>query len=149
MKILKYILFCMLLAGLSCRNNNPADVPISSLEGTNWKLAGAVNVETGKLNEFEPKACAECFTLAFNSDHEASGRSVLLEIKLDLLDLRKYGDIRKISEGSWAGDPSLRIDGDRFRVAMASLDSFTATSKELKLFYNNKTEYLLFKRIQP
>jgi hypothetical protein len=148
MKILKCILFCMLLAGPSCGDNNSTVIPIP-LEGTQWKLAGSVNVKTGKLEEFEPKACAECFTLTFNSDHEASGRSVLVETWIDLLDLRKYHGIRKISEGSWAGDPSLRIDGDRFRITMASIDSFTATPKELKLFYNNKTEYLLFKPVQP
>ena len=147
MKILNYILLCMLLAGVSCRDNNSTVIPIP-LEGTQWKLAGSVNVATGELEEFEPKACAECFTLTFKSDHEASGRSISSKTAIDLLDLRKYIDTMEL-EGSWSGDPSLRIDGGRFRIAMVSIESFTVTIEELKLFYNNKTEYLLFKRIQP
>ncbi|MDR1161435.1 MAG: hypothetical protein LBK45_03755 [Tannerellaceae bacterium] len=145
MKIVKYILFCMLLATFSCRDNNSPDIPIP-LKGTQWKLAGSVNVETGELKEFQPTACAECFTLTFHSDHEASGLSVSSKIAIDLLDLRKY-IMSKESEGSWGGDPSLRIDGDHYRRIMTSIDSFTVTSEELKLYYNNKTEYLLFKPI--
>jgi hypothetical protein len=138
MKILKYILFCMLLATFSCRDNNSPDIPIP-LNGTKWKLAGSVNAGTGELKEFEPKDCAECFTLTFNSDHTASGRSVSSKIAIDLLDLRKY-IMTKESEGN--------TDGDHFRKIMTSIDSFTVTPEELKLYYNNKTEYLLFKRIQ-
>jgi hypothetical protein len=144
MKILKYILFCMLLAGFSCHDNNSTVIPIP-LNGTQWQLAGSVNAETGILKEFEPKACADCFTLIFNSDHEASGRSVLSKTGIDLLDLRKYINTKE-SEASWSGDTSLRIDGDHFRDIMVSIESFTVTSEELKLYYNNKTEYLLFKR---
>jgi hypothetical protein len=147
MKIKNCILFCMLFAGLSCLDNVPGGIN-TPLKGTQWKLTGSVNVATGELEEFEPKACAECFTLTFSSDHEASGLSVLVKTAIDLLDLRRYAT-EDISEGSWSGDPSLRIDGDRFRRIMASIESFTVTPEELKLYYDNKTEYLLFKRIQP
>jgi hypothetical protein len=118
------------------------------LKGTKWKLAGSVNVETGELIEFQPTACAECFTLIFNSDHEASGRSVFARIGIDLLDLSKSMNTKE-SEVSWSGDPSLPVDGDHFRKIMVSIESFTVTPEELKLYHNNKTEYLLFKRIQP
>ncbi|MDR1200923.1 MAG: hypothetical protein LBL58_04720 [Tannerellaceae bacterium] len=146
MKIFNCILFCMLLAGVSCLDNVPGG--IIPLKGTQWKLAGSVNVETGELREFQPTACAECFTLTFHSDHEASGLSVWVKTAIDLLDLRKYMN-HDISEARWGGDPSLRIDGDRFRSIMISIESFTVTTEELKLYHNNKTEYLLFKRIQP
>jgi hypothetical protein len=146
MKQFKCILFCMLfVAGFSCReNNNPPDIPVS-LNGTKWKLAGVVNVKTDILTEFEPRACTECFTLTFNSDHEASGLSVSSKIMIDLLDLRKYMNTGE-SEGSWGGYPSLPIDGDLFRKIMTSIESFTVTSEEIKLYFNKKTEYLLFKR---
>jgi hypothetical protein len=144
MKFLKYILFCMLFATFSCRENNPPpDIPVA-LNGTKWKLAGSVNVKTGILKGFEPKACTECFTLMFNSNHEASGRSVSSTIAIDLLDLRKY--MNTDESETWVKYPSLPIDGDRFRSIMISIESFTVTSEELKLYFNNKTEYLLFKR---
>jgi hypothetical protein len=147
MKILKCILFCMLLAGVSCQNNNSTVIPIP-LKGTEWKLAGSVNVEIGELKEFEPKPCTECFTLTFNSDHEASGRSISSKVAIDLLDLSKYTNVT-FEDEVWIEDPSLPVDGGRFRMTMASIESFTVTTEELKLYYNNKTEYLLFKRIQP
>jgi hypothetical protein len=143
MKILKCILFCMLFAAFSCRDNNIPDIPIP-LNGTKWKLAGVVNAKTYILKEFEPRACTECFTLMFDTDHEASGRSISSKIKIDLLDLRKYM-LTEESE-TWIEHPSLPVDGDRFRGIMASIESFTVTPEELKLYFNNKTEYLLFKR---
>jgi hypothetical protein len=142
MKILKYILFCILFTTFSCRDNNPPDdVPIP-LNGTQWKLKGAVNAETGKLKEFEPKDCTECFTLTFHSDHEASGLSIIMDVEIDLLNLDPTRPIEMIyyDEGGYP-------DGENFRVAILRVESFTVTSKELKLYYNNKTEYLLFKRI--
>jgi hypothetical protein len=142
MKILKCILFCILFAGVSCLDNVPGG--IVPLKGTQWKLAGSVNVETGELKEFEPTACAECFTLTFHSDYEASGRSVSSKIAINLLDLRKY--MNTDESETWVEDPSLRIDGDRFRSIMISIESFTVTTEELKLYFNNNTEYLLFRR---
>jgi hypothetical protein len=126
-----------------------ASIPVQ-LKGTKWKLAGLMDVETGVLKELEPKACAECFTLTFDTDHTASGRSVVVGERIDLLDLRKYMNVY-ISEASWSGDPSLRIDGDLFRGIMASINAFTVTSDELKLYHinhNSKKEYLLFKLIK-
>ncbi|MDR1202164.1 MAG: hypothetical protein LBL58_11145 [Tannerellaceae bacterium] len=145
MKILNYILLCMLLAGVSCQDNDPPDDTPIPLNGTTWKLAGSVNAETGILKEFEPTACAECFTLTFNSDHEASGHSIIMDVEIDLLNLDPTKPIQKIyyDEGGYP-------DGHDFRMAIFWAESFTVTHKELKLYYNNKNnkaEYLLFKRI--
>jgi hypothetical protein len=150
----------LLFSGLySCNDKPPIEEPKTEepeepeppipedLKGTIWKLSGSVNVETGELREFQPTACAECFTLTFHSDHEASGLSVTAKTAIDLLDLRKYRSTL-LMEATWSGDPSLRIDGDHFRDIMVSIESFTVTTEELKLYHNNKTEYLLFKRIQ-
>jgi hypothetical protein len=138
----------MLLAGVSCIDNVPGG--IVSLKGTKWKLAGAVNVETGELDEFEPTACAECFTLTFDTEYEASGHSISSNIRINLLDLRKYNYIHYIhTSETWIEDPSLPVDGERFMVTMAFIESSAVASEELKLFYNNKTEYLLFKRVIP
>jgi len=60
----------MLLPGLtgslfSCqkdKNNLP-------LKGTSWKLVGIVDVEAGVMKELEPKDCAWCFTLTFETSN--------------------------------------------------------------------------------
>jgi hypothetical protein len=55
-----------------------ADVKLS---GTKWRLAGILNVETGELKTLEPyniktgNDCEDCYTLAFDTDTTALGRS--------------------------------------------------------------------------
>jgi hypothetical protein len=120
---------------------------LPDLTGTSWKLAGIVNVETGELRELEPKACAECFTLTFYSGHEASGRSITRNARIDLLNLDP-GRVRVYIYYDEGGYP----DGDTFRTALFRTESFALTPDELKLFYHNsynQREYLLFKRLQP
>jgi hypothetical protein len=110
-----------------------------NLEGTRWKLSGVVDVETGILRELEPKDCAECYTLEFDTDHTAVGRGVDLPTGIDLFDLRKYMNVDL---------PEANQDANYFRGKMISIESFTMTSEEMKLFYNDKKNYLLFKLIE-
>jgi len=74
-----------LLCGLSC--NNKMNEQPTSLKGTKWKLAGIVDEETGDLKVLEPKDCADCYTLTFDTDYTANVRVVENTLKLDLLNL--------------------------------------------------------------
>jgi hypothetical protein len=67
-----------------------------------------------------------------------------MNVKFDLLDLdpeRLMHDLY-IEEGGYP-------DGQDFRDAVLITGSVTVAPDELKLFYNNKTEYLLFKPCRP
>jgi hypothetical protein len=70
-----------------------------------------------------------------------------MNVKFDLLDLnpeRLMHDLY-IEEGGYP-------DGQDFRDAVLITGSVTVAPDEMKLFYQNvynKTEYLLFKRLQP
>ena len=120
----------------------PTPIP---LKGTTWKLAGFVDMKTGKLTELEPKDCAECYTLTFDTDYTAIGKSESEFVMIDLLDLDKYSLLTTIGE---------LYDGDRFRYSMTSIESFTVTSEELKLYYYSNVAthtiaYLFFKPVEP
>jgi hypothetical protein len=113
------------------------------LEGTKWKLSGIVDVETGVQRELEPKNCAGCYTLVFDTDHTASGCSLVsVKTVIDLLCLDKY------TNNDMGFEPN---DVNIFRSAMVSIKSYAVTSKELKLYFTNnysKIEYLLFKSVE-
>jgi hypothetical protein len=140
MKILKCILFCILLSGVSCLDNIPGG--IIPLKGTQWKLAGAVNVETGELREFEPKACAECFTLTFDTDYTADGVSVVNYLKIHLWPKPTISIMTEVGDNH-IGDAQSYYD------AWQTMTSYKIENNELWFLFNNNTEYLLFKRIQP
>ncbi|MDR3269482.1 MAG: hypothetical protein LBT83_10520 [Tannerella sp.] len=66
----------LIALALSCKNDEPTElppieeepIPLIPLEGTEWILAGIVDVATGEVTEPEPKDCAECYTLLFDKD---------------------------------------------------------------------------------
>jgi hypothetical protein len=138
MKILKCILFCMLLAGVSCLNDVPDS--IIPLEGTKWKLAGAVNVATGELKDFEPKTCVECFTLTFNTDSTAVGLSVLNDLEIHLLPKPAIVSMTKVGDNE-IGDAQSYYD------AWLTMTSYKIVNDDLWFLFNNDTEYLLFKQL--
>jgi hypothetical protein len=138
MKILKCILFCMLLAGVSCLDDVPGG--IIPLEGTKWKLAGSVTIETGKLKEFEPKTCVECFTLTFDTDSTASGISVYNDLKIRLLPKPIITFMTEVGDNH-IGDTQSYYD------AWLAMTSYKVVDNDLWLLFNDNTEYLLFKQL--
>jgi hypothetical protein len=128
----------MLLAGVSCLDDVPGG--IIPLEGTKWKLAGSVNVETGELKEFEPKTCVECFTLTFDTDSTAVGVSVANSLEIHLLPKPAIVSMTKIGDYE-IGDARLYYD------AWDAMTSYKVVDNDLWLLFNDNTEYLLFKQL--
>jgi hypothetical protein len=114
---------------------------IEGLEGTKWKLAGIVDVKTGILTELEPKNCERCYTLVFESDSIAWGYSVLNRMQLCLSPKLIIGIVTYIYD-NMNGDVQLLYD------AMETMGSYAIKNNEMKLFYNNKRNYLLYKSVQ-
>ena len=75
MKTLRFTAILLFAAGMffSCKNTNDDDQTTLTngtdliLKGTKWKLAGITD-PTGSLKVLEPKDCAECYTLTFETD---------------------------------------------------------------------------------
>jgi len=66
--ILKLTSILLIVVGIfsSCKEKEPLEVQL--LVNTKWKLVGIMDVQTGILTELEPKDCAHCYTLTFDTD---------------------------------------------------------------------------------
>jgi hypothetical protein len=53
------------------------------LQGTKWKLEGIVNEQTGERRALEPIDCEQCYTLKFDTDTTATGKSTTNEQKFN------------------------------------------------------------------
>lgn len=135
----------LMLAGVvSCGEDNDncscgeSNTPIA-LAGTRWKLAGIVDVKTCKLRELEPKDCETCYTLEFNTDSTATGKSVANITRLYLLPEPLMGIATMVYDEE-VGNVRLYYD------AMKTISSCVGTKSELKLCDNERNNYLLFTR---
>jgi hypothetical protein len=138
------------------------------LEGTTWKLAGFVDAETGVLTEVVPRKghldietatltdgdpmdCEKCYKLTFVTDVEARGWSVLNGLYISFLEPIQISSTnisfseKPISGGTKIGEP---LTPTRYTDALHDLTSYICYNDELKLFYNNNRNYLLFKLIE-
>jgi hypothetical protein len=145
MKIIKLFLLMAFFASthIACQKD-----PIP-LNGTKWKLAG-IFPRSVNFTDY-PKECDECFTLTFDTDYTATVRSINTEtFTLDLLHLNPNVNIQAIMLWEkYDKDGRYYLDGDIFRCAIWTAKSYSATTKELKLYSDYEgMDYLLFKRIK-
>jgi hypothetical protein len=125
------------------KNDNNSQLQSASLQGTQWKLEGIVNVQTGEMQVLEPVDCEQCYTLVFDTDTTASGKAspngltLLLAADRPIIEFTTYinhlGDEALFCEAAWL---ITRYEHD-------------ATNAKLKFFYQREEkEYsLIFKQI--
>ena len=109
-----------------------------------WKLNGIVDAETGKLTELEPKDCKKCYTLTFTEDYTYTGFSstnalagkYTVNFEASIIEIQ-YGGTKMGEFG----------DGALYADILSSVQSFSfSETGELKLYSNEKKNYLLYKR---
>jgi len=115
------------------------------LRGTEWKLEGIVDVQTGELKVLEPKDCEECYTLNFETDSTFRGYTSIN--RLHGLFVVNYEDFSfQILDifSTFAGESK---DGWLFLNPFwnKSIHSFFIKENELKLYYERSRKYFLFK----
>ncbi|MDR2145628.1 MAG: hypothetical protein LBE91_04100 [Tannerella sp.] len=125
--------------------------PSNPLVGIIWKLVGFVDTQTGVLREPEPKNCDycfkpwfECYLLKFDKDgvlySHSSTNEMTGDYKVDYetnqIEILKFGGT-KINEFG---------DGHFWWEVFYQFTFFILKDDELELYYNNKKNYLLFKR---
>jgi hypothetical protein len=152
MKKVYFFLLAMCLIGMACKEDKSKKEEESSSKNTKWKLVGIMNMNTGILQELEPKDCEECYTLTFDTDTTAIAYSVNTTLaKLDLLHLNPSAFL--LDYALWCEryykDGKDYCDSQDFRRGVIKTESYIATSNELKLFvycdYGESYKYLLFK----
>jgi len=146
MKINKNFLFTAFCAVIcfACKSNNENEM-LSSLKGTQWKLAGIVDSQTDKLTVLEPADCEECYTLTFDTDSTLSTRSTSNDLTGKYISNNSKYSFHIITfGGTKVGEIG---DGNLYVIPFwnKSIESFSLQKDELLLYYNDKKNYLLFK----
>jgi hypothetical protein len=173
-KILKMTAILLILAGfVSCGENNRGEdnnetYESGPLEGTKWKFVGFIDVQTGILEEVVPRRgqfdiktgiltdgdpidCEKCYTLSFTSDTTAQGWSMLNEIYVKFFDpIRRSSTNISFSKKPVRGGTEIgESPGPTlYTNALIDLTAYIYYNNELKLFYNNNKNYLLFKLVE-
>ena len=112
----------------------------NTLQETKWKLIGIVDTQTGILQELEPKDCDECYTFTFDTDSTASGWSTSNEL---MVRLRPVLQVFIASKA--LGTDFYLEDAILFRNTIETIISYELNKDELKFYYNDHKNYLLFK----
>jgi hypothetical protein len=110
-----------------------------NLQDTNWKLAGIVDVQTHESIELEPQECNTCYTLEFDSDTTAIGRSIANVMHF----IVTRSNITMIMTTEiWDGENN---NVNLFYEALLTLDTYEYSKDELKIYYDEKNKYLFYK----
>ena len=119
-----------------------------SLVNTKWKLKGILDVETNTLTELEPKDCAECYTLEFMLYGHILGKGEKSYLRTKnspyivnyALSTVQLGEIHTLYDTE---TPNGKIFLENIYDFM-ELEQFELRENELRLYYNNKKNCLLF-----
>jgi len=120
------------------------------LVGTQWKLVGIVDVQSGVLKELDPKKCVKCYTLIFDTDSTFSTHSSTNELvgnyNVDCAThsflLIDFGGT-KINE---MGDGMLYCNAFENMAYISDTVQFYLQKNKLRLYYN-KNNYLFFEQL--
>jgi hypothetical protein len=118
------------------------------LQGITWKLIAFVDTETGEIKEVEPKNYERCYHLTFHKGDTLQGVAFNHLFYGNYTFDEETSNIQIFKEQI----PSMhmeRFDGVQYLNSLDEIQSFFIQKNELKLYYNNKKNYLLFKSILP
>jgi heat shock protein HslJ len=136
----------ILLLSFGCSDDN--DLPKGEgdiITNIKWKLTGFVDGLTGVSKEPDPKDCSDCYWIYFDADKTFTGKSSVnffggtYESDESTIQIT---DLLTTEIGGIYADENAYIKN----ITEISVFSVTA-DKELKLYYNEKKDYLLFKHV--
>jgi|GEM_PF-1844074 len=126
-----------------------------SLQNITWKLVGIVDAQTGDITELEPKNCELCYTLLFDTTSILFNLENLKQLGI-FIEFPLYFSGRSRNNTIWGvtdisscsvvkvthtsvGESAVYLD------ALHSAQFFCLQGYSLKVYYNNKQNYLLYK----
>lgn len=146
-------LLCLVGFATACDEgggDNP-EPPTTTLIGTKWMLNAYVDTENNTIEAVPPNEWWDSFTIFFNTDSIVTGVSRNYRLaglyiadysKSELFFISIGHDTPEVNED----DFDVYEEDLKFFAAMEQVRYFTRTETELKLFYNNKNNYLRFER---
>jgi len=146
LKLLVFLIFLFVIAA-SC---NPELEPVLPEKEYSicdkWKLVGFVEVETDEIKEIEPKD-ERCFLLTFNENKTLSGVSSSNPLQGNYDISYTTGSIYiTIGQCTYINET---LDGRLYVNSLNEVDFFSLQENELRLYYNNKRNFLFFKLQKP
>jgi hypothetical protein len=152
------IIASFLLIGLSCQKDDLTDQtpyppqeeedplsvfkPITGLKGSQWKLAGYADTQTDEMIAAEPADCEHCYTFTFDTDYSGFGYSIINQM-FYLIYPRTMVCVTTLVDDEDNGNAKL------FYEAIQKMSYFGYLGgDEIKFFYNDGKNYLLYKRIK-
>jgi hypothetical protein len=147
-QIFIFIMLLTLSMGLYAGDSNTVNnAAIPSLTGVKWKLIGIGDVKTDELKALKSytvdgKDCKKCYTVTFKENGTFTGFSTTNELYGNYLINYSTHDF-KISELGGLKINELG-DGNIYFTLLGTVQSYDLIESGLKLYYNNKNNYLLF-----
>jgi hypothetical protein len=135
-KLVLIIPFLLLIIGMvGCDEK----ISVTDLYHT-WKLEGFGNKANNSFEEAEPKDCEECYILTFSEDGTLSGHTTTNTVFGEYTISEKNINIVSFG-GTEVGELG---HGYKYSDAMCLIDSYEIVKTKLKLYYNQRQNYLLF-----
>jgi len=146
------LLLCALamLAFIGCDGKEPVGPGgKNTLAYTKWKLIGFFDVNENKLTEpVVAESCDNCYTLQFYDTTGCNGRAVKNSFRGYYRANYTYSTIEFVDSLSETLVEEPDEEANRYLADLQNVNAFELKDVELKLYYNNKKNYLLFKRRQ-
>ena len=139
-------LFCVIAIGCEKLPTQNGDDDIKetdsnfAVQGTKWKLAGVVDVQADTMKVLEPQDCSRCYSFTFDTDTTAAGWSTSNILVVQLLPV-----LRVFLATEALGTDFYLEDAILFCNAIGTIISYDLNENELKFYYNENKNYLLFK----
>lgn len=143
----KYKLILLLLVTVcwSCQKDDNEQTNMGEptyLKGTNWKLISFVDTEAGVSKEAKP-ADERSYILRFNDDNTLGGFSSTNELQGNYdADYSTHNVNITIGQRTFINELP---DGNKYVEFLNNIQSFSMEKNELRLYYTDKKNYLLFK----
>lgn len=150
------VTFCLLVGVITtgCKDDGikPKEETKLSLVGTKWKLVSFYDVEADTFKEAEPKEdyqigilLRDCFTLEFYVD-SVKGKTSTNLFRASYIVNYTFSTIQFFD--FWATAANEVFDGLIYSQTLQQIQMFELKENELKLYYNDKKNYLLYQGVK-
>ncbi len=144
MKTKKILFIGIIVIVFSANAGCEKDTFYNKLIGS-WKFIGFGNIEDNSFENATPTDCGNCYILSFSSDGILSGTTSMNSFNGEYEVHENNGITLFNIISTLAGELG---NGDKYADALWIIESYEIDNKELKLYYNNKKNFLLLKYIK-
>jgi heat shock protein HslJ len=130
--LLGLVVSLLVLAMMACSSDD-------ELTNTSWKFLGFYSHETDSIEIAQPEG-EQCYVINFHEDGKFSGRTATNEFE------GRYtiSDDQIYIHDCFTTKVGEMYDGERFYSSLHEATRYSISNRQLRLYYNNNQDYLLF-----